>query len=61
MAALFLAGLGFELTLPTVRNAEAEVYEIVSSHHGEVGGLPIPSRLVKAVVAVEDEHFIQTW
>ncbi|HVB52995.1 MAG TPA: biosynthetic peptidoglycan transglycosylase [Candidatus Acidoferrales bacterium] len=54
---LVLAGLGYELSLPAVGNAEARVTVIVRSHQGAVGGLPVPSRLGKAVVAVEDEHF----
>lgn len=54
---LLLAGLGYELSLPSVGNAQAQVSEIVRSHDGEVGGLPDPSRLGRSVVAVEDEHF----
>lgn len=55
--ALLLAELGYVLSLPSVANAEARVLENIRSHHGEVGGLPVPSRLGRAVVAVEDEHF----
>ncbi|HVB54062.1 MAG TPA: biosynthetic peptidoglycan transglycosylase [Candidatus Acidoferrales bacterium] len=57
VAALLLGGLGYELSLPPVGDAQARVAEIVGAHHGELGGLPVPSKLGKAVVAVEDEHF----
>jgi len=55
--ALGLAGLGYELALPSVANAPARVAAIVRSHQGEVGSLPLPAKLAEAVVAVEDEHF----
>jgi penicillin-binding protein 1A len=57
LAALLLAGLGYELSLPAVGNAEALSAALVTSHQGEVGGLPVPTRLGNAVIAVEDEHF----
>jgi hypothetical protein len=56
-AALVLAGLGYELSLPSVANAPALVAAIVRAHKGEVGRLPVPVKLGEAVVAVEDEHF----
>ena len=56
-AALVLAGLGYELSLPSVANAPALVAAIVRVHKGEVGRLPVPVKLGEAVVAVEDEHF----
>lgn len=57
IAAVFLAGVGYELALPSVGNAEARVAAIVRAHGGHVAPLPLPTRLAKAVVAVEDEHF----
>jgi membrane peptidoglycan carboxypeptidase len=55
--ALALAGVGYELALPGVGDAQARVAAIVRAHKGTLGGLPVPSKLGKAVVAVEDEHF----
>ena len=57
VAASLLAGLGYELYLPGVDNAEAKTAEIVRAHHGDLSLLPPPSKLGEAVVAVEDEHF----
>jgi len=57
VVAVALAGLGYELTLPGVGNAEARVAAIVRAHHGVVEPLPVPAKLGAAVVAVEDEHF----
>ncbi len=54
---LVLAGVGYELALPSVSGAEARVAAILRSHHGEAAGLPLPAKLADAVVAVEDEHF----
>ena len=51
------AGVGYELSLPGVADARTRTAEIVRSHHGYLAGLPVPSRLGRAVVAVEDEHF----
>lgn len=50
-------GVGYELALPSVANAEARVAAIVRAHGGHVAPLPLPTRLAEAVVAVEDEHF----
>ncbi len=55
--ALLLAGLGYELALPSVSSAGSLVASIVRSHHGELGSLPLPKKLAEAVVDVEDEHF----
>lgn len=33
------------------------MHQILAVHHGTYGGLPLPSKLGDAVVAVEDEHF----
>ena len=57
LAAVLLAGLGYELTLPSVADAPARVAVIVRTHGGELGKLPLPVKLGRAVVAVEDEHF----
>jgi len=57
LAAVLLAGLGYELSLPSVAGAPARVAAIVRTHEGEVGKLPLPVKLAEAVVAVEDEHF----
>ncbi len=57
LAAVFLAGLGYELSLPSVADAPARVAVIVRTHAGEAGQLPLPAKLAEAVVAVEDEHF----
>jgi len=56
-AALLASGLGYELSLPSVANAPARVAAIVQAHKGQLGHLPVPVRLGKAVIAVEDEHF----
>ena len=52
-----LAGIGYELALPSVANAPARVAAIVRAHNGVIGPLPVPARLGDAVVAAEDEHF----
>jgi penicillin-binding protein 1A len=52
-----LAGLGYELSLPSVADAPALVTSILRAHGGELGRLPVPTKLGEAVVAVEDEHF----
>jgi membrane peptidoglycan carboxypeptidase len=57
VVALGLAGFGYELSLPSVARAQAGVDAIVRAHHGELGSLPLPSKLSAAVVAVEDKHF----
>ncbi len=56
-AALVLAGVGYELSIPGVASAPARVAAIVCSHRGEIGSLPLPTKLGEAVVVVEDEHF----
>jgi penicillin-binding protein 1A len=55
--ALVLAGLGYELSLPSVAGAPVKVAAIVRAHGGELGHLPLPTKLAEAEVAVEDEHF----
>lgn len=55
--ALLLAGLGYELALPSVSVAESLVASIVGAHHGQLGSLPLPRKLAEAIVDVEDEHF----
>ncbi len=55
--ALVLAGLGYELSLPSVADAPTQVATIVRVHGGELGHLPLPTKLAEAEVAVEDEHF----
>jgi hypothetical protein len=54
---LFVAGSVYVLSLPGVGDAEARVGRILALHHGIAGGMPPPSKLGTAVVAVEDEHF----
>ena len=54
---LVVAGAGYELALPSVNNAEQRVAAVVRAHNGELGRLPLPTKLAEAVVAVEDEHF----
>lgn len=55
--AMVLSGVGFELSVPSVADARARVAATVRSHHGQMGRLPLPTKLAEAVVAVEDEHF----
>ena len=57
LLALLLAGLGYELSLPSVTNAPFLVAEVVHAHGGKIGELPLPKKLAEAEVAVEDEHF----
>lgn len=57
VAALVLSGIGYELILPGVGDAQARVAGIVRSHHGKVAGPPLPPKLANAVVAVEDKYF----
>ncbi len=52
-----LAGVSFELALPSVSNAPSRVRAMLRFHHGTMDGLPLPVKLADAVVAVEDEHF----
>lgn len=56
-AALTGSGVGYELSLPSVRNASTLVAASVREHGGTIGHLPVPKKLGDAVVAVEDEHF----
>ncbi len=55
--AFAMAGTGYELALPSVANAPARVAAILSAHHGELAGLPLPDKLDEAIISVEDEHF----
>jgi hypothetical protein len=57
LVAVFLAGLGYELSLPSVADTPVRVAVIVRTHEGKVGKLPLPDKSAEAVVAVEDEHF----
>ncbi len=57
LVAVVLCGLGYELSLPGVADAPARLASIVKAHGGEMGRLPVPTRLGEAIVAVEDEHF----
>jgi len=57
IVAIGFSGLGYELSLPSVTNAPMLVAGIVKAHRGEMGRLPLPTKLAKAIVAVEDEHF----
>ena len=57
IAVLFAAGSVYVLSLPGVGDAEARVDRILALHHGVEGGMPPPSKLGTAIVAVEDEHF----
>jgi membrane peptidoglycan carboxypeptidase len=57
LAVVVLAGLGYELSIPSVANAPARVAAIVRVHRGEAGNLPLLIKLGEAMVAVEDEHF----
>jgi hypothetical protein len=52
-----VAGLVYELSLPSVADAQARVAAIVQTHHGELGRLPVPTRLAASAVAVEDDRF----
>jgi membrane peptidoglycan carboxypeptidase len=54
---LLVAGSVYVLSLPGVGDAEARVGRILALHRGVAGGMPPPSKLGTAVVAVEDEHF----
>lgn len=57
LALVLLAGLVYELSLPGVADAQARVAVIVQTHHGELGSLPVPTKLADAAVAVEDDRF----
>ena len=57
LAALVIAGLGYEVSLPSVGNAPDLAANIVIAHQGVIGRLPLPAKLAEAVVSVEDEHF----
>lgn len=57
LLALVLAGLGYELSLPSVADAPAQVAAIVRAHGCELGHPPLPTKLAEAEVAVEDERF----
>ena len=54
---LVVVAVGYELALPGVSAAPQMTAAIVRSHHGELGGLPLPEKLAASVIAVEDEHF----
>jgi len=57
LAVALLAGLAYEMSQPSVADAQARVAAIVQTHHGELGRLPVPARLAAAAVAVEDDRF----
>jgi len=52
-----IAGALFLATLPDVGDAEARVAAVLRAHRGPDTGLPVPSRIGRAIVAVEDERF----
>lgn len=54
---LILVGVAFELALPGVGDARARVAKRLRSHHGEIAPSTVPTKLVDAVVAVEDKYF----
>lgn len=51
------AGAIYVATLPSVADAPARVERILALHHAPFEPPPVPARLGRAVVAVEDEHF----
>jgi len=61
VAALLLvlgaAGVVYLSTLPGVGDAEARVEGVLRPTHGSDTGLPVPTRVGQAVVAIEDERF----
>ena len=57
IVAVILSAVGYELALPGVGDASNKVAAIINAHHGQLEGLPLPTKLAQAVVAVEDEHF----
>jgi membrane peptidoglycan carboxypeptidase len=57
LAVVLLAGLAYELSLPSVADARARVAAIVQTHDGKLGRLPVPTKLAAAAVAVEDDRF----
>jgi penicillin-binding protein 1A len=52
-----LACAVYLLTLPSVSSAPQRVRTILAAHHEPTRPLPVPTRLVAAVVSTEDEHF----
>jgi membrane peptidoglycan carboxypeptidase len=57
LALVFAAGAVYLVSLRGVGDAETRVHRILTLHRASAGGLPVPRRLVAAVVSVEDEHF----
>ncbi|MGH2876395.1 MAG: transglycosylase domain-containing protein [Solirubrobacteraceae bacterium] len=57
VAVLLAAGAVYVATLPSAADAQVRARRLMLSHHEQVRTLPTPSRLVAAVVSVEDEHF----
>jgi penicillin-binding protein 1A len=56
-AVALIGGFAYELSLPSVGDAEMRVQRILHAHGGSDSGLPLPRKLASAIVAVEDEHF----
>jgi penicillin-binding protein 1A len=54
---LFAAGAVYLLTLPGVGDAQRRAQRIMRAHGESPAVLPTPTKLVDAVVSVEDEHF----
>jgi membrane peptidoglycan carboxypeptidase len=50
-------GLLYLQSLPDVGDAQARVQAILAAHHGVAAGLPVPARVGRAIVAVEDARF----
>lgn len=59
MAALLGAGASLVIlaTLPDVGDAEARVAEVLRAHDGIDTGLPLPGKVARSVVAIEDRRF----
>jgi membrane carboxypeptidase/penicillin-binding protein PbpC len=57
IVALLAAGAGLLWSLPSVGDAPARVRSVLAEHHGTAIGVPPPTRLGEAVVAVEDRYF----
>lgn len=56
---LFFAGLVFLASLPDVNDAESRVDAILATHHSHDSGQPVPEKLGRAIVAVEDARFYE--
>ena len=54
---LISTGVLYIASLPNVGDARLRVERILAAHHGTASGVPVPSRLGAAVVAIEDQQF----